>query len=91
MMGEFLSYGFVQRGLLAGSLVAAACALIGVFLVLKRLSLIGDGMSHVCLTGVAAALLTSTNPVYMSVPVVVLASRNTYRRCMPCPSRRNCR
>ena len=74
MMGEFLSYGFVQRGLLAGSLVAAACALIGVFLVLKRLSLIGDGMSHVCLTGVAAALLTSTNPVYMSVPVVVLAS-----------------
>ena len=73
-MGEFLSYGFVQRGLLAGSLVAAACALIGVFLVLKRLSLIGDGMSHVCLTGVAAALLTSTNPVYMSVPVVVLAS-----------------
>ena len=60
--------------MLAGSLVAAACALIGVFLVLKRLSLIGDGMSHVCLTGVAVALLTSSNPVYMSVPVVVLSS-----------------
>ncbi len=74
MMAEFLSYGFVQRGLLAGSLVALSCAVLGVFLVLKRLSLIGDGMSHVCLTGVAAALLTSANPVYMSVPVVVLAS-----------------
>lgn len=74
MMSGFLAYGFVQRGLLAGSLVAAACALIGVFLVLKRLSLIGDGMSHVCLTGVAVALLTSSNPVYMSVPVVVLSS-----------------
>lgn len=74
MIAEFLSYGFVQRGLAAGSLVAASCALLGVFLVLKRLSLIGDGMSHVCLTGVAVALLTSTNPVYMSVPVVVISS-----------------
>lgn len=73
-MIEFLSYGFVQRGLIAGSLVAAACALLGVFLVLKRLSLIGDGMSHVCLTGVAVALLTSTSPVYMSIPVVMLSS-----------------
>lgn len=74
MISEFLSYGFVQRGLLAGSLVAVICALLGVFLVLKRLSLIGDGLSHVCLTGVAAALLTATSPVYMSIPVVVLSS-----------------
>ena len=74
MISEFLSYGFVQRGLLSGSLVAASCAILGVFLVLKRLSLLGDGMSHVCLTGVAAALLTSTNPVYMSIPVVMFSS-----------------
>lgn len=74
MIIEFLSYSFVQKGLLAGSLVAAACAILGVFLVLKRLSLIGDGMSHVCLTGVAIALLTGTSPVYMSVPVVMLSS-----------------
>ena len=74
MVSEFLSYGFVQRGLLAGSLVAVICALLGVFLVLKRLSLIGDGLSHVCLTGVALGLLTQTSPLYMSVPVVLLAS-----------------
>ncbi len=74
MISEFLSYGFVQKGLLAGSLVAASCAILGVFLVLKRLSLIGDGMSHVCLTGVAVALLTSANPVYVSVPVVMISS-----------------
>jgi len=73
-MLEFLSYSFVQRGLVAGTFVAVACALLGVFLVLKRLSLIGDGMSHVCLTGVAVALLTSTSPVYMSVPIVMAAS-----------------
>ncbi len=74
MISEFLSYGFVQRGLVAGSLVALVCALLGVFLVLKRLSLIGDGLSHVCLTGVALGLLTNTSPLYMSMPVVLLAS-----------------
>ena len=74
MISEFLSYGFVQRGLLAGSLVAVICAILGVFLVLKRLSLIGDGLSHVCLSGVALGLLTQTSPLYMSVPVVLVAS-----------------
>lgn len=74
MISEFFSYGFVLRGLAAGSLVAVACALLGVFLVLKRLSLIGDGLSHVCLTGVALGLLTQTSPLYMSVPVVLLSS-----------------
>lgn len=73
-MIEFLSYGFVQRGLVAGSLVAASCALLGVFLVLKRLSLLGDGMSHICLTGVAAALCLKMSPVYVSIPVVMAAS-----------------
>lgn len=74
MISEFLSYGFVQRGLLAGSLAAAICAILGVFLVLKRLSLIGDGLSHVCLTGVAAALLLGASPVYVSIPVVMVSS-----------------
>lgn len=74
MISEFLGYAFVQRGLLAGSLVAAVCALLGVFLVLKRLSLIGDGLSHVCLTGVAVALLTGGSPVYVSIPVVWVSS-----------------
>lgn len=74
MISEFLSYGFVQRGLLAGSLVAVCCALLGVFLVLKRLSLIGDGLSHVCLTGVALALLIGKGPIFVSIPVVLLSS-----------------
>lgn len=74
MLIEFLSYGFVQRGLIAGSFVAIICAIIGTFLVLKKLSLIGDGMSHVCLTGVAVAMCLSANPIYVSIPIVVLAS-----------------
>ena len=74
MLTEFLSYGFVQRGLLAGSFIAVVCAILGVFLVLKRLSLIGDGLSHVCLTGVALGLWTQTSPLYMSIPVVLFCS-----------------
>ena len=74
----------MQRGLLAGSLVAASCALLGVFLVLKRLSLIGDGMSHVCLTGVAVALLASASPVYMSIPVVMTASLGIMKLTQKC-------
>ena len=74
MLTEFFSYSFVQYGLAAGSLVAVVCALLGTFLVLKRLSLIGDGLSHVCLTGVALGLLMQTSPLYMSVPIVLAAS-----------------
>ena len=74
MLSEFLSYSFVQRGLLAGSFIAVVCAILGVFLVLKRLSLIGDGLSHVCLTGVALGLWTQTSPLYMSIPVVLFCS-----------------
>ncbi len=79
MISEFLSYGFVLRGLAAGSLAAVICALLGVFLVLKRLSLIGDGLSHVCLTGVAAALWLGASPVYVSIPVVMASSLGIWK------------
>lgn len=46
-MGRYLQYGFVRRALLAGTLVSLCAALLGVTLVLKRYSMIGDGLSHV--------------------------------------------
>ena len=46
-MGAYLSYKFIQRALIVGSLVALCAALLGVTLVLKRYSMIGDGLSHV--------------------------------------------
>ncbi|MCX5897124.1 MAG: metal ABC transporter permease, partial [Proteobacteria bacterium] len=42
---NFLSYGFIQRALIAGSFIGLLCSLLGVFLVLRRLSLIGDGLA----------------------------------------------
>jgi len=64
---EIFSYGFMQRALLSGLLVGVLCAVLGVFLVLRRLSLIGDGLAHVTFGSVALALALKTNPVYVTI------------------------
>ena len=74
---EILSYGFIQRALLAGSLIAVLCSVLGVFLVLRRMSLIGDGLAHVTFGSTAIALafkLYSASSLLISLPVVLLAS-----------------
>ena len=69
---EFLNYGFVQRAVIAGSFIALLCSILGMFLVLRRLSLIGDGLAHVTFGGVAVGLLFKVSPLYASIPVVLL-------------------
>ncbi len=76
---EFLSYAFVQKALIAGALIAVTTAVLGLFLVLKRLSLIGDSLSHVALSGIALGLITNTSPVFMAIPVVMLSSLGIYK------------
>ncbi|MDA8429518.1 MAG: metal ABC transporter permease [Geobacteraceae bacterium] len=74
---EILSYSFIQRALLAGILIAVLCSVLGVFLVLRRLSLIGDGLAHVTFGSTAIALafkLYSAASLLVSLPVVLLAS-----------------
>lgn len=63
MAADILSYSFMQHAFLGGALVAIICASLGVFLVLKRLSLLGDGLSHVAFAGVALGLLMGVDPV----------------------------
>lgn len=60
---EILRYEFMQRALVAALLIGLAAPSVGVYLVQRRLSLIGDGLGHVALAGVAAGILTSTEPV----------------------------
>ncbi len=62
-MLEILQYGFMQRALLAGIVAGALCPLIGIFLVLRRMSLIGDSLSHIALSGIAAGILMNIYPV----------------------------
>src|SRR5512139_153255 len=71
---NFLSYGFIQRALIAGSLIALLCSMLGVFLVLRRLSLIGDGLAHVTFGSIALGLLLNVYPIYVSIPVVMICS-----------------
>ncbi len=71
---NFLQYGFIQKAFLAGSFVAIACAALGVFLVLRRMSLIGDGLSHVSFGAIALGLFFGIYPFYIAVPMVILGS-----------------
>lgn len=71
---EYLQYGFIQRALVCGSFIALLCSTLGVILVLRRFSLIGDGLSHVTFGSVALGLLFRIYPLYVSIPVVMLSS-----------------
>ena len=68
------SYPFMQRALIAGVLVSLCAALLGVSLVLKRYSMIGDGLSHVSFGALAIAVALGVTPLYFSIPVVILAA-----------------
>lgn len=60
---ELFGYEFMQRAFLAGIAVAVVCPLIGVFLVLRRLSLLADGLGHVTFAGLAAGFLFGLSPL----------------------------
>ena len=68
------SYGFMTRALVAGLLVSLCAALLGVCLVLKRYSMIGDGLSHVGFGALSIAMALNMAPLAVSVPVVVVAA-----------------
>ncbi len=73
-ISEYLQYGFIQRALLCGSFIALLCSTLGVLLVLRRFSLIGDGLAHVTFGTVALGLFLRVYPLYISLPVVMLSS-----------------
>ena len=71
---RMLSYHFMQRALLVGVLVSLCAALLGVSLVLKRYSMIGDGLSHVGFGALAIASALHLAPLAVAVPVVIIAA-----------------
>lgn len=71
---EMFSYTFLVRAVIVGLLVSLCAALLGVSLVLKRYSMIGDGLSHVGFGALAIATAMNTAPLTVSIPVVVLAA-----------------
>ncbi|MFI7240778.1 metal ABC transporter permease [Streptomyces qinglanensis] len=73
-MIEMLGFAFMQRALLAALLVGIAAPAVGIYLVQRRQAIMGDGIGHVALTGVALGFLLSTNPVWMAVLVASLGA-----------------
>lgn len=71
---EALQYGFIQRALIAGSFIGICCAVLGVFLVLRRLSLIGEGLAHFSLAPIGLGLMLGIYPLYIAMPMAVAAS-----------------
>ena len=71
---ELFNYEFMVRALVAGILLALSAALVGVPLVLKRNSMLGDGLSHVGFAAFAVALALGLAPTWVAVPVVILVS-----------------
>ncbi len=74
MILEALQYAFIQKAIVAGCLIALSCAFLGIFLVLRKFSMIGDGLAHVSFATVALALLLSVSPLFLSIPLVILSS-----------------
>ena len=76
LVSYYLNFTFVQRALIAGILISLCAALLGVSLVLKRYSMIGDGLSHVGFgaTAIAAVLTLADASLYVSIPIVVVSA-----------------
>lgn len=71
---EMFSYHFMTRAVVVGLLVSLCAALLGVPLVLKRYSMIGDGLSHVGFGALAIAAAVNVAPLALAVPVVIAAA-----------------
>lgn len=71
---NFLQYAFIQKAFVAGFFVAIVCSVLGLFLVLRKMSLIGDGLSHVSFGAIALGLFFGIYPFYIAIPLVILAS-----------------
>ena len=73
-MLDIFQYGFILRGFEAGIIVAFIAPLIGIFLVLRRYSLIADTLAHVSLAGIALGLLLGFNPIFTALGVTIVSS-----------------
>ncbi len=73
IIGMF-SYSFMVRAIIVGGLVALCASLLGVVLVLKRYSMIGDGLSHVGFGAMAVGLAFNQAPLAVAIPIVIVAA-----------------
>ena len=74
IISDILSYPFLLRALIVGFLVSVSSSLLGVSLVLRRFSMIGDGLSHVGFGALGIAAVLYISPMALTIPVVIAAA-----------------
>jgi zinc transport system permease protein len=74
LLKKYFEYDFVRNATIAGLLISLCAGLLGVMLVLKRYSMIGDGLSHVAFGAMAVAAVAGLAPMTVALPVTVLAA-----------------
>jgi len=74
MVLDFLAIGFMQRALVTGVAAAICCAMVGLYLVLKRYSLFGDALSHMAFGGIALGYFLNVYPIWTATIVSVSAA-----------------
>ena len=74
IISDILSYPFLLRALIVGFLVSVSSSLLGVSLVLRRFSMIGDGLSHVGFGALGVAAVLYLSPMAVTLPVVIIAA-----------------
>lgn len=75
---NILQYQFVERAIIAGLFLGIVCAVMGVFLVLRKMSLIGDGLAHISFGAIAIGIVFGFYPLVTAIPLVILASLIIY-------------
>jgi len=73
-----LQYQFVERAIIAGFFLGLVCAVLGVFLVLRKMSLIGDGLAHISFGAIAIGIAFGIYPLFIAIPLVIIASLIIY-------------
>jgi zinc transport system permease protein len=73
-MHALFAYGFLQRAFLAGLFIAVACAVLGVFLILRKDAMIGHGLAHIAFAGVALGLFLNVLPLAAALVIAVAAA-----------------
>lgn len=73
-IAQVFQYDFMRNAIIAGIFVGISCAIVGVFLVLRKFSLIGDGLAHTSLATIALGMFLGIAPIAISIPLVIIAS-----------------
>lgn len=75
---SIFQYQFAEKAIIAGLFLGILCAVLGVFLVLRKMSLIGDGLAHISFGAIAIGLIFGFYPLIIAIPLVIVASLLIY-------------